>query len=366
MKIIKINPEKQKIKNFTINDLIILNFIYSEKKVNLENINKYLSQFTSELEYDINSDYIKLENDLYSLSKKGRDFFSDKKVLDCTKYEFNFTCAVLDIWNNSTYTNNHVYKPFGEVQSKLFNNVLLVLRGILTGVPYGKMKEALIDKEPVPLPEELPLEEDITDTVKEYFLKFENKYYPKNKKVLPLGISSFFISYNNNHSEFWNVYFHSVQEINKSTIDKLIDYGLEYSTIEKAYTVLLKPSDYISEEKRLEVLNAIKRLHAQWEDWLKVLDVYFIWNEMYRHTIKNFDSFVHLYLNWMDRVITAERFPAFLQIAENHRISEQFKTFIADKMGVKFVFAAQYKEYLLRTVEKYKQLKGETNESKIK
>ena len=368
MKQILINPEEHTKNPLSLKNLIILNLLKAEKKCSQPQLESVLAEYgipyqTSHLE---RNDFIQISNTgVYTLTKKGKDYFNDRRIA-YSEEEYQFTCMILTLWNDSPHTTKHSYREYGSKQTKLFDKLILILRGVLSDTPCEIMEPALIDKESTPIPAQTPTKKDIVDTVKEYLLKFEPEYYPRNKQFLPNRILYFFISYHTSHSEFWSVFFDGVEEIKKTSLDTIIGYGVPAATITKAFTVLLNSSDVVLESKKLEVFNAVIRFHRQWEEWIKKLDAYFIWNEVYRVTIKDFDTILNMYLNWMERMITGERFPAYLQITDNHKISEQFKTYIADKMGVKFSFSDQYRDYLLKNVEKYNKLKkGEIeNESK--
>lgn len=357
MKRVLINPIIQLQEDLSVGELLAINYLKMEGLSSISDVLTYSRETDAFMKEEIilESKYITVKDKLCKLSSDGLKYFR-KELEPLSDDMYVLIEELLSVWNGSPHTTTHTLRKKDHPQSKLINDVANILQGIMSGKPHELMKDATFKSDkPITLPEYGILFEDILDVVQEYLLKFNPLFYPRDKRYLPHSLKEFFVSFKTNHSEFWNVYFNGFKKIASEAIDTISTFGVQYSTVNEAYNVLLNSELKILEVEQLKVQNAIIRLHQQWEDLIIRLDKYYLWNKKYVRNIKVFSTFLNIYLSWIDRNITGEKFPAFLQIADNHKVYEQFKAYLADEFDIRFAFDVKYQEYLLRQMEKLKE-----------
>jgi hypothetical protein len=283
------------------------------------------------------------ENNFYGLSEMGVNYFKEDEIIDPELHEK--VSSLLNVWNSSPHTYTHTLKPVGKPQNKTIQKIAEAVYCLENGVFKDVFKKVHIGGDPL---EAIPVIDfdGILSTLEKSLQIFEDGFYPKFKDKLPKSLPNLFCFYKTNYSWFLKVYYEGVTPLKNEALTELSDKGITAPTLKLAYETLLSPEKRVKENEKLKVVTKITQLHTQWEELVEYLSDYYSWNQNYRNSLCNFNTFTFTFLSWMSREIAGERFPPYLSMNTGNRVYEQFKAYYADKYGIRFNVPRKLRENL--------------------
>ncbi len=336
----------------SLEKLVILNFIKQIENPELSEITLYYEEtltphsppLSSELSALVLEGYVMREGgNYYKLAKLGIDYFKEGELLDSDTY--SKVSSLLSIWNSSPHTTTHRIQPEGELQNKTIQKIAEMVYCLENGIAGDILRGVRINGEPLAAIPTIPFD-GILSTLEKSLQVFEDGYYPKYKDKLPTALPNFLCFYKTKHSWFLKVYYEGVTPLKNEILSDLSDKGITVPTLKLAYETLLSPEKRVEENEKLKVVNKITQLHTQWEELVKYLSDYYSWNQNYRNSLCNFNTFTFTFLSWMSREIGGERFPPYLSMNTGNRVYEQFRAYYADKYGIRFNVPRKLRENL--------------------
>lgn len=229
---------------------------------------------------------------------------------------------VIDHWNSIKCLSTHTVKPYGEIQTKTIDEIISYISDLLKGeASWGKGSHIFSISE-------------IVSIIDKFTLKFEDKYKPDDKKLLPKSLSSFFCSYKSKYSEFFSVFEHGVSQI-RTTLDDLKDIGISTAVLRKSYSVLSSTGQATNVEK-LEIQKNIWRTYRRYSTHIEVLlDDLYGWRKIYREKVKNFNVFIFEFLKYIEAEVgKGNAKTGFLSFNRGNKILEAFSKYFADKYNI--------------------------------